>query len=405
VSAVLFLCLFASQSALIAMSPVLATAAADLRVSPAAAGQLRTVAGLAAGIAAVALGALASKVGLGRQLLAGAALLALGALASAAAPSFAWLAVAQVPVGAAVAVLTTTATLAAAEWVAPELRTQTLSWALVGGPSAWIVGMPLIGILGERSWRLGWLALPLVAAVAAGSLVASRAGEPPAAVRPARAGAALRDPALARWLAGELLANAAWAGTLVYAGALLAESYGASTALTGVALALAASAYVAGNIAARRLVHRDPQRVLVALALVLAVFDCLFGAVRPGLAASTALLSAAAVAAGGRFLVANAFALSTAPELRPAVTALRAATTQFGYFFGSIAGGAALAAGGYGALGATMCVLFLAAAATLAGRPALRGRPVATLVASRASRWTTGSSVRWRSSPAVRRLR
>ena len=45
---------------------------------------------------------------------------------------------------------------------------------------------------------------------------------------------------------------------------------------------------------------------------------------------------------------------------------------QFGYFAGSIAGGAALAVGGYGALGATMGALFLAAAATLARDPASR---------------------------------
>ena len=41
---------------------------------------------------------------------------------------------------------------------------------------------------------------------------------------------------------------------------------------------------------------------------------------------------------------------------------------QFGYFAGSIAGGAALALGGYSALGATMGLLFLGAAA-LARRP------------------------------------
>ena len=85
-------------------------------------------------------------------------------------------------------------------------------------------------------------------------LVASRAGQPPARSRPARARAALGDRTLARWLASELLANAAWAGTLVYAGALFVESYGTSTGLTGCLLAVAAGAYVAGNLTCRRLV-------------------------------------------------------------------------------------------------------------------------------------------------------
>ena len=371
----LFLCLFAGQAGLIAMSPVLTEAASDLHVSTGAAGQLRTITGLAAGITALLLGAVAGRVGLGRQLLAASTLLAIASIASAAAPTFALLALAQLPVGAAVAVLTSAGTLAAAEWVAPELRTRTLSWALVGQPAAWIVGMPLVGALGERSWRYGWLALPLAAAVATAILVASRARQPPTQSEPARTRAALADHTLARWLASELLANAAWAGTLVYAGALFADSYGTSPKLTGCLLAVAAGAYVAGNLTSRRLVRRAPGRTLVLLAVLLAITDSLFGVARSDVAMSTALLSSAAFLAGARTLIASAFALATAPELRLAVTSLRAATMQFGYFAGSIAGGTALALGGYGALGATMGLFFLGAAATLARRPTSQPTP------------------------------
>jgi DHA1 family inner membrane transport protein len=369
VSVTLFLCLFASQAAVIAMSPVLADAASDLHVSTASAGQMRTITGLAAGITALLLGAVAARVGLGRQLLVASALVALGSLTSAVAPTFTLLTLAQLPVGVGVAVLTTAGTLAAAEWVSPAVRTRALSWALVGQPAAWIVGMPLVGLLGERSWRYGWLALPLVAAVAAGILVAPRVGQLPARSRPAGARAALADRTLARWLASELFANAAWAGTLVYAGALFADSYGTSTRLTGFLLACAAGAYVAGNLTCRRLVRREPRRTLVMLAVFLAITVSLFGVARSDVAMSTALLSAAAFVAGGRTLVASAFALAAAPELRPAVTSLRAATMQFGYFAGSIAGGVALALGGYGALGATLGLSCLGAAATLARRP------------------------------------
>jgi predicted MFS family arabinose efflux permease len=366
----LFLCLFSAQAAVIAMSPALARVATDFHVSTAAAGQLRTITGLAAGITALMLGALAGRVGLARQLLLASVLLAASSVASAAAPTFALLALTQLPVGVAVAVLTTAGTLAAAEWVSPELRTNVLSGALIGQPAAWIVGMPLIGLVDGSSWRYGWLALPLVAAVAAGIAVAPHTGSPPARSRPARARTVLGDRTLVHWLASELLANAAWAGTLVFAGALFAESYGASTRLTGCLLALAAGAYVAGNVVCRRLVHRDPRTILILLAAALAVTDSLFGAVRPGAVASTALLSSASFVAGGRTLVASAFALASAPHVRPAVTGLRAATMQLGYFAGSIAGGAALSVGGYRGLGATMGVLFLAAAATLARSPA-----------------------------------
>jgi predicted MFS family arabinose efflux permease len=232
--------------------------------------------------------------------------------------------------------------------------------------------MPLIGLLGQRSWRYGWLTLPLAASVVAGILVASRARQPPARSRPLHARAVLGDRTLARWLASELFANAAWAGTLVYAGALFAESYGTSTKLTGCLLAVAAGSYVAGNLTCRRLIGREPRRILVLLAVCLAVADSLFGVVRADVATSTVLLSSAAFAAGGRTLIANAFALATPLRLRPALTSLRAATMQFGYFVGSIAGGAALAVSGFDALGAAMGLLFLGAAAMLFQPPTSR---------------------------------
>jgi len=373
VSAVLFLCLFAAQAGAIALSPVLAEVARDLDVSTAAAGQLRTIAGLVAGVTALALGRLGARVALGRQLLGGSLLLALGSLASAAAPGIGPLAAAQVPVGAGIGILTTAGTLAAAEWVPRERRAATLSWALIGQPAAWIVGMPLLGAVGERSWRWAWLALPLAAALVAGAAVARRGSAPRASRAPARLRAALEAPGLARWLAAELLANSAWAGTLVYSGALFVESYGTSTAVTGAVLALGAGAYVAGNLALRRLADGGPQRLLVGLALALAAATALFGACRPSIVVSTALFSAAAFAAGGRTFLSSAFGLAARPELRPGAMAMRAASMQLGYFAGSIASGAALTVGGYSALGATMGAFFVGAAATLARRPASKG--------------------------------
>jgi MFS transporter, DHA1 family, inner membrane transport protein len=394
VSAALFTSLFAGQAALIVMSPVLAEAASDLNVSTAAAGQLRTLTGLAAGITALMLGSAAGRVGLRRQLIGASALLALGSLASAVAPSFALLALAQLPIGVAVAVLTTAGTLAAAEWVPAELRTRTLSWALVGQPAAWIVGMPLIGLVGEHNWRYGWLALPLVAAVAAAALVAPLAATPAVRIRPTRTRVVLGDRVLVRWLASELLANAAWAGTLVFSGALYSESYGTSAGMAGLLLAVAACAYVAGNLTCRRLARHEPRRVLVVLAALLAITTGLFGIVRVDALLTTALFSSAAFVAGGRTLIASGFALETAPDLRPAVTSLRAATMQFGYFVGSMAGGLALAVGGYSALGATMGAFFLSAAAALAQRPTATQRRRAMVRAPHASGHGFGSSAR-----------
>jgi predicted MFS family arabinose efflux permease len=372
VGAVLFLCLFAGQAGAIALSPVLAEVAGDLDVSTAVAGQLRTVAGLVAGVTALMLVRLGTRVGLGRQLLAGAILLALGSLASAAAPGIGLLAAAQVPVGAAIGILTTAGTLAAGEWVPAERRAATLSWALIGQPTAWIIGMPLLGLAGERSWRYAWLVLPLAAALLAAAAVARRGGAPPAQTAPARMRAALETPALRRWLAAEALTNTAWAGTLVYSGALFVESYGASTALTGLVLSVGAGGYVSGNLALRRLTEREPWQLLSGLALALALATTAFGAFRPSLAVSAALFTAAAFAAGGRTLLSSAYGLAAPPELRPGAMAMRSASMQLGYFTGSLAAGAALSWGGYAALGGTSSVLFLAAALALGHAPAHR---------------------------------
>jgi predicted MFS family arabinose efflux permease len=366
VGATLFASLFAGQAGLIALTPVLAQVARELDVSTAAAGQLRTVAGLAAGVTALMLGRVGRRLDLRRQLFLGTLLLALGSLASAAAPGFELLALAQVPVGAAVAVLVTAGTIAAAEWVAPELRARVLSWALVGQPAAWIVGMPLIGVLGERSWRLAWLAFPLAAAAVAMAALARHGVAPVArASDPAPLRVALADRSLARWLLAELLANTAWAGTLVYSGALFVESYGASGRTTGAVLALGAAAYVAGNRFGQHLLDTS-RRGLVTLTLALAALDTGFGVLRWSLAASAALFAAAAFAAGGRTLISSAHGLSTRAELRPAAMSGRAATMQFGYVGGSLAGGAALAVGGYPGLGILVGTLLVAAAATFA---------------------------------------
>ncbi len=377
VAAVLFLCLFAGQSGAIALSPVLVDLAHDLRVSVVAAGQLRTVAGLAAGITALALARVGGWVSLTRQLLGGSLLLAVGSLASAVAPSIRMLAAAQIPVGAGIAILTTAATLAAGEWVPPERRAATLSWVLIGQPAAWIIGMPLLGAAGQQSWRYAWLVLPFAAAVLAAAAIASagRRDTSKASAAPGSVRAALRAPGVSRWLAAEMFANTAWAGMLVYAGVLFVESYGISGAVTGCVLAVGAAAYVSGNLAFRRLSDRDPRRLLIRLSAALALAAALFGSVRPSLLMSMAFFCAAAFAAGGRTLISSAFGLTAPSELRRSAMAMRAASMQFGYFTGSFAAGAALHAGGYPAFGATIGALFLSAALALA-HPQLQARTV-----------------------------
>ena len=392
IAAILFVCLFAAQASLIALTPVLAQVASDLGVSTAAAGQLRTLSGITAGTVALVLAFTrrARRIDLRELLTAGAVVLAGASVASALAPGFVVLAAAQVGVGVGVGLLVTAGTTAAAEWVLPEHRAQVLSWALIGMPAAWIVGMPVIGSLGEIDWRYVWIALPLTAAVVAA--IAVTAG-PRSSGRTVPCGSlvgVLAAGPTARWLLGEVLANSAWIGTLVYAGALFAESYSTTPAAIGFLLALAACAFVAGNLWFRRWVAREARTSLVRLALVLAVGVAAFGVVRPSPAASTVLLSVVAFVAGGRTLLGSAFGLTVSPERRMAIMGARAAANQYGYFFGSAIGGLALSTAGYTGLGLLLGALFAMAALTLSTEGvSLRGS--VDLV-----RWSTGFSVRSR---------
>ncbi|HEY7456261.1 MAG TPA: MFS transporter [Solirubrobacterales bacterium] len=358
----LFLCLFAVQAAVIALSPVLAEVAAEFDVSTATAGQLRSVSGLIAGFTAVAMGRLSGRVGLRELLLAGLAVLGAGSLLSAAAPEFAVLALAQVAVGAGIAMVLSGGLAAAAEWSLPEQRARVLSWALLGQPFAWIVGMPAIGLLGESSWRWGWLAVPFLACALAFAAVARRPTE--RSREPAVGSWRLLtgNPRVAGWALGELFAWSAWAGTLVFAGALFVESYGVSTATAGFLLGLAAVAYLPGNLLARRHVERSARLLAAAMPPLAALIVAVFGAWRPAVGLSAAALALLAFVAAARTIAGSALGLEVCSQRRVFAMRIRTAATQFGYLLGSALGGIALAAGGYGALGAVFAVMFLLAA-------------------------------------------
>jgi DHA1 family inner membrane transport protein len=347
----LFICLFAVQAGVIALSPVLAQVAADFDVSTATAGQLRSVSGLVAGFTAVGMGRLSARLGLRELLLAGLTVLGAGSLLSAAAPSFAVLAIAQVAVGAGLAMVLSGGLAAAAEWSPPEQRARVLSWALLGQPFAWIVGMPAIGVLGGLSWRWGWLAVPFLASSLALAAVAVRPSddrrEPPVAAWRLLS----HDRRVAGWALGELFAWSAWAGTLVFAGALFVESYGVSSATAGFLLV------------ARRHVDTSAHLLVMAVPPLAALLVVAFGAYRPSLGASAAILALLAFFAAARTIAGSALGLEVCAQRRVFAMRIRTAATQFGYLIGSALGGIALAAGGYAALGAVLGTMFLLAAA------------------------------------------
>jgi predicted MFS family arabinose efflux permease len=347
----LFLSAFAAQAGFLTLSPILPDVAAEFETSSAAIGQLRTLSGLAGGLVALYLFAGTNGPGLRSILRASLVALLAGSLASAMAPTLAVLVAGQVAVGGASGGLLTGGIAAAARWPEEHERHSVLTWAIVGQPAAWVVGMPLIGVVADTSWRLTWVVLPGAAAVLALTSLANRSAD--VAEAPAQ-GTRAATP-LAGWASAEFLAFAAWGGTLVYAGALLRESYSISAGTTGLVLGLGAATYFLGAAVANRSRNWRVHLVLFTFALVLGLV--LFGGARPGLGFSAVLFGLLVLAAGTRTTLASQFVLEIPAETRLRASGARAAAMQFGYLFGAFLGGLAITIGGFRAMGMALAAL------------------------------------------------
>ena len=359
-SVVLFLALFASQAGILTLAPILGDVAADFDVSIAEAGQLRILAAPLAALVAIAAGRSLVRYSPRALLGVGSALLALGSIASAFAPTFAVLAAAQVPAWAGVATLIAAGVAATASWSEPESRTRVVAHALAGAPAAWIVGMPLIGIVAEVNWRLAFVVLPLPAALLVGVAVARRPGDAPlTGARGSLAGLLGRLEAR-RWALGELLASSAWAGTLVFSGALFTERFSMSTTTTGLALASVAAAFLAGNQLAGRADPSRAGRAMLEGSVGASVLVALTWALTPQVGITLLLFAAAAFVAATRTVAGTVYGFQVSGDLGREVGSIRAATNQVGYLVGSVLGGLALTVGGFSALAVVFGGLFVA---------------------------------------------
>jgi DHA1 family inner membrane transport protein len=367
-SLVLFLALFASQSGVLVLSPILSDVAEDFGVSIAAAGQLRILAAPLAVVAALAAGRLLTRYSPRALLGVACALLAVGSVASAAAPSFVLLALAQIPMWIGISMILTAGVAAMAAWTEPERRTRVVAHAFAGPPTAWIVGMPVIGLVAEVHWRLAFLALPLPAALLAGLAVAGRPHDVPIP---------RSETSLRRFL--RRADGRRWAGTLVFSGALLTEQYGMSTTATGVALAAVAVAYLLGNRWAGHGVSERARRTMLVCSLAAAVAVALTWTVTPMVAVTLVLFAASGALVATRTVAGTVYGFSVAGELGREVGTVRGVTTQLGYLVGALVGGAAIAIGGFALLGVAMGGLFVAStlpyASVFVGRARAAARP------------------------------
>jgi DHA1 family inner membrane transport protein len=358
-SLVLFLAFVASQAGVLVLSPILSDVADDFGVSIAAAGQLRILAAPLAVVAALVAGRLLTRYSPRALLGTASVLLAVGSLASAAAPSFTLLALAQIPMWIGISMILAAGIAAMATWTEPDQRTRVVAHAFAGPPTAWIVGMPIIGLVAEVHWRLAFLALPLPAALLAGLAVLGRPHDSPIPRAETSLRRFLGRADGRRWALGEQFANAAWSGTLVFSGALLTEHYGMSTTATGVALAAVAVAYLLGNRRAGGLASERARRTMLACSLAAAVAVALTWSVTPAVAVTLLLFAASGALVAMRTVSGTVYGFSVAGELGREVGTVRAVTTQLGYLIGALVGGAAIAVGGFALLGVAMGGLLL----------------------------------------------
>lgn len=350
-----FAAMFAGQAALVVLTPILTDVARAFGVSTATAGQVRGVAGIAGGVTALAVARAAGRHRLVTLLTVGLALMVGGLLAAAAAPTYALLVAAHVAIGAGVALVISGSLAAAAEWPDPHDRARVLTIALIGPAAAWIVGMPLVGLASDLSWRAG-VAVPAVwAAIALALVVAHGGGAEP--VRP-RSRGMLDDLGLVPWAAAELLAASAWAGTSVYSGAMLIESYGVSVAAAALLLGLSAIAYIPGALLAKRWIDGDWRTPVIGYSAALALLTLLTYGVDAGPGFTTAAFTALVFTMGGRTTASAGYSLTASPGRKVGVSSLRAASVQFGFLIGAAVGGLGLALGGYAAVGVLLAVMF-----------------------------------------------
>ena len=362
---VLFLAMFAVQSPILVLSPILTQMADDLGVSTATAAQLRSVAGLTAGIVALVFAIHGSKFRLSVLLGLGLWLLAGGSLVTSIAPSYPVLLITHVVIGLGLAAVLSAGFAASEAWALDGDKARVLSRALIGQPVAWIVGQPIVGCIAGFDWRWTWVAIPFAASIVA--LVAlqlrDRAiGDDGQECDPI---GLWRTSGVKGWATSEFLAFSAWGGALVFVGAVFIEGYAVDVETTGLILGVGAILYLPGNSLSRRMIDVGPVKLMVGFGLCSAVAIVAFVSTSIPLPLAIAGFGVGVFFAAGRGFAGAALGLQLAEGRRLAAMSVRAAADQFGYLAGAVMGGVLLDLWGFPGVGIGLGLLMLASTLVL----------------------------------------
>lgn len=368
VLATLMVVMVVNQTGVVIISPLVVEIASAFQVPIGLAGQLRTAGALVSGLAAPWLGALSDRAGRKPVILSGLTVIGLSALASALAPGFGWLLAAQALGGLGIAALLSTGLAAIGDYVPPERRAWAVGLVTTGQPLAWVIGLPLIGLLADTwSWRWSFLGVPLLFSLAGIGLAwrlppgthhehESRSSSTTAqAVRQA-----LADRAARFWVLAELLVYSGWAGSLTFLGAYYIQVFDLSAGQASPLLALVALAFSLGSLAAYRLARWRAPVVVLSSAVAAAGLLVLALTIHLPLGAAIALLCGYGLIHGVRGATSSALGLRLGAAYRGTMMALRASVVQLGYVFGGLFGGMLLERWGFPALAIAYAALLVA---------------------------------------------
>lgn len=352
--------LIVNQTGVVIISPLVVDIGASFGVSDSVAGQLRTVAALSAALLAPFIGMLSDRIGRKPILIVGLSIIGLTGLGSALAPTFWAIALVQFAAGIGVACLLSMGMAAVGDYFGPERRPWAMGRVIIGQPLAWIIGLPLIGLLADAfSWRWSFVGVPFLFSLVGLAFVLrlpkpASASVPVTTDNPRRAfREVLSDRSTTAWILTELCAYTGWAGTLTFLGVFYIKRFSLSAGTASPLLALTALGFALGSLAAHRLARRLGQRRAILSAAVLSgsflAFAMLFSW---PLIVTVALLILFGLTQGARGATSTSLGLQQSQRYRGTLMAMRASVTQLGYVFGGLTGGVVLGSSGLPLLGA-----------------------------------------------------
>lgn len=364
----------ASQSSMASIPPLFVGISQSYDTTIGTVGQVRAISALTAVLATLLVGGWIHRHGARPVMLAGGVMGAAGAALSGLAPSLVVFGVAQAVTGIGICFLLSAGFAGAGEFFAAGARDWAIGWVVALQSLAWIVGVPIVGVLAETfSWHYGFIVPAFFCLVAAGAaaLYAPRLN-PDLRAADERTGllAALADPGGRRWTIGEMLAFGVWTAEITYIAAFYSEEFNLSEALVGVLLPLGSLAFMLGSTTSNRLGARWSKRVLlIASTLAMGLIAAALFNFHPYLLVTLALAICMGIAAGLRAAGSSTLALDQLPDKPGAMMAARTGATQIGYLVGASVGGVILDASGFGALGAFMVIGMGVSAVVMAGVP------------------------------------